>query len=165
MKARQYESVEIDQCPTCHGVWLDDGEIARIIESEEEAFDHALVVQAVEAAFAGIPTHEVESKEACPHCQSQLLAINFAYNSGVIVDRCPKGHGIWFDGKELDQLQARHEHWSAQIEKDKSAWKKTLSDVEAKTKVDFEKLKQEAQLPPSRFLLFRVIQKLMNVLD
>lgn len=165
LQARHYESVEVDQCPSCHGVWLDDGEIAHIIESEETTFDHASIVQAVESAFAGIPTHEIDSIEHCPRCASQLLAINFAYNSGVIVDRCPKGHGIWFDGKELDSIQARHEHWSQQIEKDKSAWKKTLSAIENQTAVDYARLKKDAEEVPSRFLLNRVIQVLMKILD
>jgi Zn-finger nucleic acid-binding protein len=159
---RHYEQVEIDQCPQCHGLWLDDGEIAHIVEIEQEKFDHELVVKAVEAAFTGVPSHEIESKESCPKCQAQLMAINFAYDSGVIVDRCPKGHGIWFDGSELDQVQARHEHWNHQVGKDKKAWLETLSAVQTQTMAEFAQLKADTEKVPSRYLLNRTLAVIMR---
>lgn len=34
------QGVEIDYCPKCRGVWLDRGELDKIIESSNELFDN-----------------------------------------------------------------------------------------------------------------------------
>ena len=31
LKLESYEGVEIDRCPQCQGVWLDAGELAKIV--------------------------------------------------------------------------------------------------------------------------------------
>lgn len=33
--------VEIDQCPSCQGVWLDKGELEKLIQREEDFYDDA----------------------------------------------------------------------------------------------------------------------------
>ncbi len=34
--AVQIDKVEVDECPSCKGIWLDSGEIARLIELQEK---------------------------------------------------------------------------------------------------------------------------------
>lgn len=39
MNSRVRESIEIDVCETCHGVWLDGGELVKILDIERERSD------------------------------------------------------------------------------------------------------------------------------
>ena len=38
MTQEQYESVQIDVCPSCKGVWLDQDELGRVVSTQEETF-------------------------------------------------------------------------------------------------------------------------------
>ena len=33
------EGITIDHCPNCHGIWMDRGELDKIIEKAEEKFE------------------------------------------------------------------------------------------------------------------------------
>ena len=51
--------VEIDYCPKCRGVWLDRGELDRLIQvAEEEAAARPAVVAAAPAAAPAAPAPE-----------------------------------------------------------------------------------------------------------
>jgi Zn-finger nucleic acid-binding protein len=39
MKPRAREGVEIDVCPQCNGVWLDGGELAKVLEMDRARSD------------------------------------------------------------------------------------------------------------------------------
>ena len=52
------QGVEIDYCPKCRGVWLDRGELDKIIAASAQ-HDAALRPSAMSAAPAGVPTPAV----------------------------------------------------------------------------------------------------------
>jgi len=123
LKPEIYEGVEIDRCPKCGGVWLDDQEIAKIILIKEQEFPLAIVEETLKGAFAGVTESEKETTEHCPKCNELMHPVNYSYSSGIIIDRCQKGHGIWLDKLELEKVQSHAEHWQKEQESRKGEWK------------------------------------------
>src|SRR5512144_1794455 len=49
----------------------------------------------------------------CPRCGT---ALEITHMKGVAVDGCPKGHGVWLDRGELDQIAKREgDSWLARL--------------------------------------------------
>ena len=94
--------VEIDHCVSCKGTWLDGGELEMIVEfagAESASFSDALDDARVKE----------KSGRRCPRCSRRLRAIEVVGQSEsgpvtVELDRCPKGHGLWFDSGEMKQV-------------------------------------------------------------
>src|SRR5262249_61530312 len=42
---------------------------------------------------------------ACPHGHGPMVPKDYAHYSRVVLDACPKCHGVWLDGGELDRLE------------------------------------------------------------
>ena len=95
MFVMEYEHVEMDVCPECGGVWLDGGELAAILGADHwrDKTDKP----------PRIPKDE--KLLDCPVCVSKLVKGPYG-SSGVIVDRCPHGDGVFLDQGELEQIQA-----------------------------------------------------------
>ncbi|HPU97742.1 MAG TPA: zf-TFIIB domain-containing protein [Candidatus Hydrogenedentes bacterium] len=90
----EYENVEVDWCSACGGVWLDAGEF-ELLESI-----HGVT------PLPAVPLHQASSRR-CPVCggSMQLTRRVLSGDSGsVTVDRCPSGHGEWYDAGELESL-------------------------------------------------------------
>jgi len=118
LKTRIYEAdIEIDECPTCRGVFLDDGELERIQAAVEK--DHtreaALPVDSVRAE------HEAEREEAqprvdCLKCGTQMERRRYGLGSLTVIDVCPEGHGLWLDGGELQDLERFYERSQGELQ-------------------------------------------------
>lgn len=79
--------VEIDVCPSCHGVWLEAGKLEALVASSE--------------FFEG--DFEVNQSElACAHCsEEKLVTIEMPWGTFA---RCPACGGIFIDGETLDEI-------------------------------------------------------------
>jgi Zn-finger nucleic acid-binding protein len=115
--AFELESVEIDRCVECGGTWLDAGEIERITAMSRA--DPGPLSRSLAGAASG-----PKSKRKCPRCARGLRPARISAESGgkpgaetggkpdagpetgacVEIDRCPAGHGYWFDPGEMRQL-------------------------------------------------------------
>jgi len=96
-----YESIEIDICKNCKGVWFDRGElhehISNLITNNE--VKTPTVKQILNKP---ISTDEVkENVKKCPKCFVDMYIFNFCYDSNVILDKCPSCQGIWSDKGEV----------------------------------------------------------------
>lgn len=93
----EIEEVEIDYCTDCAGIWLDAGELELLLEDFEQA---AAVLQ----SFA--PAKSDEAARKCPICLKKMdkVLVGEADGKRELIDRCPKGHGLWFDRGELKQI-------------------------------------------------------------
>ena len=140
-----YECVEVEQCRTCHGVWLDAGEIELIINDRTTKFSEQEVKSTLKLAFPGIPKSEAKHHRLCPKCGDRLKAVNYTGDSGVVVDVCPHEHGLWFDRNELERVQHFREYWKDNIEK---------SGLNPSNLIEDEDLKEDQV--PSRSLLFNI---------
>jgi len=88
-----FKGVEVDYCERCRGIWLDQNELETLIEGDtHDPFLHLL-------EQAGSPS--TATRCLCPRCDAKLH--EFRVNN-IVLDRCPRGHGLWFDANELQQL-------------------------------------------------------------
>ena len=97
--ALQQEEVEvrgpnviIDVCPTCGGIWLDSGELNRLLRDRKLS----------QYLTKHIGTQS-KSQLVCPSC-GWLMDIETAED--VDVDVCLNCGGVWLDAGELEKLKA-----------------------------------------------------------
>ena len=94
-----FQNVEVDFCERCRGVWLDAGELESLMETTgADGIDPLRQFQS-QAGKSQNP-----GRHLCPRCDSRLEEITLAPK--VTLDQCPRGHGLWFDADELQQLLA-----------------------------------------------------------
>jgi len=113
-------NVTIDICPRCDGIWLDPGELGKLL-GDRKLTDYL--------------TKEIGTKSKsrllCPRCRA-LMDIEKA--DDVEVDVCLGCHGVWLDSGELDALEARsaagfegdelakaEERWEESVYKDRNS--------------------------------------------
>lgn len=101
MLVLEFEHVEIDFCFTCKGVWLDSGEL-EIIGDRAGALQRDLL-DALETRGGKRPE---KGRRRCPVCQRRLLEVRVESQPPIVVDRCPREHGLWFDRGELSAMVA-----------------------------------------------------------
>ncbi len=89
----KFKFVEVDYCERCRGVWLDAGELEQLGDGPLKDFQRQT---------GSIPHGK---KHLCPRCDAPLAEINAPGN--LTLDKCPRGHGLWFDADELQQLLAK----------------------------------------------------------
>jgi len=89
--------VEIDHCNTCNGIWLDAGEMELLLESSEKS-------KKLLDSFKTAP-HTAEKPRKCPICLKKMQKIVVGQAaSPLLIDRCGKGDGLWFDKGELQNI-------------------------------------------------------------
>jgi Zn-finger nucleic acid-binding protein len=93
----EFEGVEIDYCPETGAIWLDAGELEQI--AHLAGADPAHLASAIRE---GQPKKGGEKR--CPRCGKRLDRV--AVSETLELDRCPQGHGLWFDRGELAALVA-----------------------------------------------------------
>jgi Zn-finger nucleic acid-binding protein len=93
------EIVEIDVCPTCHGVWLDNRELAKL--------DDNFFVDVEAVAFEEVEATADDAQLTCPRCEGgpALTKVKPADFGEVVVDTCPSCKGFWLDKGELDKMR------------------------------------------------------------
>ena len=91
----EYKKIELDICAQCDGVWFDAEELSLLLETLH------LDVDELGQAPAEKTTEVVRR---CPDCRKKMKKIVIGPGDGVMIDRCTKGHGLWFDGGELDDV-------------------------------------------------------------
>jgi Zn-finger nucleic acid-binding protein len=120
LAASRYEAdVKVDACPTCRGIWLDAGELERIQESRER--EHSAVLSRMPAlGFDAVALAEAKAAQtiACPKCGDPLARREYGFCSQVLIDVCPRCHGIWLDHRELGALEAFFERARGEAESD-----------------------------------------------
>ena len=88
----KFRAVEVDYCNQCRGVWLDAGELELLAGK---------VLPGLQQQTGQVPPGK---PHLCPRCDQPLHEITAP--GSLTLDRCPNGHGLWFDADELQQLLA-----------------------------------------------------------
>ncbi len=96
MAVLEYDHVEVAYCMVCHGIWLDAGEIELLFG--DAAACHALL------AGGDIERARGERRRRCPICRKKMGKDVSSGDTPVTYDRCPAGHGLWFDEGELGEI-------------------------------------------------------------
>jgi Zn-finger nucleic acid-binding protein len=88
--------VELDWCPWCRGLWFDTGELEMLAERFEGRRPPDL---------AALPMAAVDEKaRPCPRCDARMDKVKAGATPTVVIDRCPRGHGVWLDHGETGAL-------------------------------------------------------------
>jgi len=92
----ELDGIEIDRCLRCSGTWLDSGEITQLARMRNGLPDRldAVITQAGEGK---------KGERRCVRCSAKMRVIKV---HDVDIDRCPRGHGLWFDRSEMETLIA-----------------------------------------------------------
>ena len=94
----ELDGVEIDRCLRCGGTWLDDGELDHLARSAGAAADP------LEKALSGADAGRSGDRK-CVRCSTRMRLLTV---QSIDLDRCPRGHGIWFDKSELEAILGAH---------------------------------------------------------
>jgi len=96
----EYKNIELDYCNDCHGVWFDSTELELLLQSLNLDSHNLLLDDILKLPEVISP----ERKRRCPICRQKMKKTTIGEHPGVLVDVCPQGHGLWFDGGEVAQL-------------------------------------------------------------
>jgi len=108
--------VEIDFCTDCGGIWLDAGELEILLGNPQQA-------KKLLDSFK-IDTNCPEKPRKCPICLKKMQKIIVGLSTPpLLLDKCRKGDGLWFDKGELQDILT-----TAQLDKD-SKIQKLLADM------------------------------------
>ena len=92
----EYGQVEVDYCVDCGGIWLDEGELELLFGGE------AACREFMTAGGSGEATKEKPRR--CPICGKKMKKSVTGGGKPVTYDDCPRGHGLWFDKGELQEI-------------------------------------------------------------
>jgi len=93
----ELEEVEVDYCLDCRGIWLDAGELELLLG------DSSLAEQVLNSFRQ--QQRPTEKPRKCPICLKKMHKIIVGDEAGqLLIDRCAKGHGLWFDKGELQDI-------------------------------------------------------------
>jgi Zn-finger nucleic acid-binding protein len=99
MIVMEWQQIELDFCANNHGMWFDEEEIDLL------PFNSAFQNSNLFSDWRKAPIQVIgEDIRKCPRCGSKMDKVKL---EGVILDRCPKNHGIWFDGSEFNQIYSK----------------------------------------------------------
>lgn len=102
LQEKAYEGILIDVCNICGGSWLDYGELSPIIDMRQERFSEEERITTFQELGVDVSKGKLH---LCPKCSQQMQKFNYAINTGIMIDRCPKKDGLWFDKGELEKIQ------------------------------------------------------------
>ncbi len=94
MEKIQYESIEVDRCTECRGLWFDmlEHEHLKAIEGSEEID--------IGDPKIGKQTNIVDRIE-CPVCDSPMIRMVDARQRHIWLESCPVCYGVFFDAGEF----------------------------------------------------------------
>ncbi len=96
----EHERIELDYCTTCLGVWFDAGELSLMMESMDLEVGELNIADIMTLPEKGV----AEKKRRCPACRRKMKKAAIGHDPEVVIDVCPRGEGMWFDGGELGQV-------------------------------------------------------------
>lgn len=111
LQKQKVEEIELDVCFVCEGIWFDAEELEAVIKADSKDFKYIDVgresLDGKEAIAAGLLLDKEKGK--CPICNdgTELVKTVYKGKKNINVDLCPKGHGIWLDGGEIQMIRKR----------------------------------------------------------
>lgn len=116
MLTLELAKVEIDHCLACGGIWLDADELELLLDDRSRA-------ETLLASFR-VDTKCGEKRRKCPICLKKMEKIIIGTDEPVLlIDKCARGDGLWFDKGELQDILER-----ARLDED-SRIQKLLADM------------------------------------
>ncbi|UCG58140.1 MAG: zf-TFIIB domain-containing protein [Phycisphaerales bacterium] len=102
MVTLELAEVEIDHCIDCGGIWLDAGELELLLGEPVKATQLLNSFQ--------IDASPSEAPRKCPICSKKMQKIIVGAEKPILlIDKCRRGDGLWFDRGELQDIASRAE--------------------------------------------------------
>jgi len=108
--------VEVDRCPGCEGVWLDQGEGEMLTRPGE--LPDAVVAEVAALARSTAVSPDASAPLVCPRCEATMQRELYA-ESKVEIDRC--GCGVWLDRGEMEKIAAYRTEAMERLQRQKDA--------------------------------------------
>ncbi len=92
----ELNQIEIDYCTSCHGIWLDEGELELMLQNSD-----------VKNKFLESFSVDKSSREKfirCPICLKKMEKVICGDSKRITLDKCKQQHGIWFNKGELQDV-------------------------------------------------------------
>lgn len=103
MRKVTYENIEVDRCPNCHGLWLDQFEKEELKALRgSESID---VGEPEQGAQYNVQADQVD----CPVCHTLMTRMVDAKQSHIWYESCPVCYGVFFDAGEFTDY--KKENW------------------------------------------------------
>lgn len=96
----EHEGIELDYCTDCRGVWFDAEELELLL-GRMGFGDHGL---SLDDMLSRPQAETSERKRRCPICGRKMKKATIGRQPEVLIDVCPRGDGLWFDGGEVTEL-------------------------------------------------------------
>ncbi len=98
MEPVRFETVEIDRCTSCRGIWLDAG--------EKEELRKLVGSEAVDSGDrqAGRKSNEVRRID-CPVCHTPMIAMSDPKQPHIHFESCTACYGLFFDAGEFTDFK------------------------------------------------------------
>lgn len=94
----EVDGVELDVCVEHRGAWFDQQELGQLFARSAGA----AALRELEQELEAVPRQR--GRRRCPRCSGRLQEVSLPGAAGPALDRCPRGHGLWFDDGELQAL-------------------------------------------------------------
>ena len=93
------DSIEVDRCEQCGGLWFDRREADRLLKVRGSA-------EAVDTGNANLGEQQNEiGKIECPRCHTQMIRMVDLEQHHIWYESCTVCYGKWFDAGEFRDLQ------------------------------------------------------------
>ena len=99
MITAELHEVEVDYCASCRGIWLDAGELEILLGDPKQA-------DTILSSFQPVAAENHPSRK-CPICGKRMEIVDTDGTGTVLLDRCRRHHGLWFDRGELPAILQR----------------------------------------------------------
>lgn len=103
MRRFDFAGVTVDRCIHCGGIWLDLGELRRVLETDGDARDELRKLDSGHAPDDS-PSVVAGRRGACPRDTTLLTAVRDARQRHIEYDLCTHCGGVFFDAGELVDL-------------------------------------------------------------
>ncbi len=94
----EHDGIELDYCTGCAGVWFDAGEVELLLDKL------GLESAGLEGLHLSAEVKTPEARRRCPVCGRRMKKVTVGEESRLVIDACPDGDGLWFDGGEVGRL-------------------------------------------------------------
>lgn len=92
----ELNEVEIDYCIACGGIWLDSGELELLLGDSKKKDEFLFSIKKEKTCK--------EKSRKCPICLKRMEKVLCGTEKNVLIDKCKKNDGLWFDSGELEEV-------------------------------------------------------------
>lgn len=102
LEPRTFRAVTLDACPTCAGLFFDEGEIAAVQAGGASAL-HEVEAAAVPSDLQLL---ENAAPRRCPGCRALMHGYAYRYSSDIELSGCDHCGGVWVCDGDLARIAA-----------------------------------------------------------